>query len=142
MCINLCHVYHVLPSRHCLFGSVLSKCNFARDGTKIVYPPYVTLRRDVYNSKKFQRRLILTFFILSISKLTFNTSKKVYVFCTIHQSQVRVCHRFHDPHAGSWSRLLYGRQIDFNFLGQPTQSVCTFCHTALASPGNSRKHAT
>ena len=132
-----------LPSLHCLFGSVLSKCNFARDGTKIVYPPYVTLQRDVYNYKKFSRRPILMFIVLTIRKCTFNTYKdnKESVFRTVRQSKVPVRHRFHDPHAGSWSRLLYGCQIDFNFLGQPTQSVVLLIAMRLFLPGNNRKHA-
>ena len=47
---------------------------------------------------------------------------------------MRVRNRIHDPRAGSWSRLLCGRQIDFNFLGQPTQSVVLLITMRLSLP--------
>ena len=54
---------------------------------------------------------------------------------TVHQSQVPVRHHgIHDPRAGSWSRLLCSRQIDFNFLGHPTQSVVLLITMRLSRP--------
>ena len=47
---------------------------------------------------------------------------------------MRVRHRIHDPREGSWIRLLCGRQIDFNFLGHPTQSVVLLITIRLSRP--------
>ena len=63
-----------------------------------------------------------------------HTSKKGSVFHTVLKSQVRVRHRIHDPREGSWIRLLCGRQIDFNFLGHPTQSVVLLITIRLSRP--------